>query len=67
MTARWLSRLLIGALYFNCFCIGVAQVTISVDLTGWAARLSTGVSELGVVMGAFGVGRLVPFRWAACG
>lgn len=59
MSVRRFSRLLIGALYFNCFCIGVAQVTISVDLTGWAARFSTGVSELGVVMGAFGVGRLV--------
>ncbi len=54
-------RLLVGALYFNCFCIGVAQVTISVDLAGWAGRLSASVSDLGAVMGALGVGRFMVY------
>lgn len=61
-------RCLIGALYFNFFCIGLSQVAVSADLAGWAARLAANLTELGTVIGAFGVGRvpiyaLFSFGW----
>ena len=59
MALRFSPRFLIAALYFNVFCTGIAQVVISIDLTGWAARLTANLTDLGTVIGAFGVGRLV--------
>ncbi len=59
MALRFSPRFLIAALYFNVFCTGIAQVVISIDLTGWAARLTASLTDLGTVIGAFGVGRLV--------
>ena len=58
MALRFSPRYLIPALYFNVFCIGIAQVIISIDLTGWATRLATDLPHLGTVIGAFGIGRL---------
>lgn len=59
MALRFSPRFLIAALYFNVFCTGIAQVVISIDLTGWAARLTASLTDLGTVIGAFGIGRLV--------
>lgn len=59
MALRFSPRFLIAALYFNVFCTGIAQVVISIDLTGWATRLTANLTDLGTVIGAFGVGRLV--------
>lgn len=59
MALRFSPRFLIAALYFNVFCTGIAQVVISIDLTGWAARLTANLTDLGTVIGAFGIGRLV--------
>ena len=68
LTSPLCRRCLIGALYFNFFCIGLSQVAVSADLAGWAARLSASLTELGTVIGAFGVGRvpvyaLFSFGW----
>ncbi len=58
LTSTLCRRCLIGALYFNFFCIGLSQIVVSADLAGWAARLSASLTDLGTVIGAFGVGRV---------